>query len=212
MVLYFRVYFLKLIVMKIIVFIYSILFAICTNAFSSTIHIKDSLECLKISGELFYNNKPYKNGEVTLFLHNDSVAYMHTNKKGEFEFTLQRNQHYTIRIRGKEIFDKLVSINTIIYEEYPDHDVLWKFTFEIHLNKKIKEYHNEDALDFPFALISYNPHHDSFIYDRNYTSIIRKEVDLAIAKLSGEKSVENFKKGLLLKPDANDIQRRIDEE
>ena len=136
----------------------------------------DSLSCLLIDGRI--NNADEGMDEtclVELICDNEVVSTI-TLKEGKknFRFVLEKNKYYGIRMSKEGYIAKLLSINTdLVTQTY----ALYGFEFETGLikNGAIKAF-NEDALDFPVAIIAFDYDKDEFSYNEEYTTYIKKEI------------------------------------
>lgn len=137
----------------------------------------NSGECLIVIGmAIDEKNEPIDGVEVILFKDNDemeaneitNVVYHDHN----FQFSLDSNQYYTIKISKPGYIDRFVSISTKLNSETEITD-LYRFEFDV-IMEKVKPTIDDFYLDFPIALISYDPMSDSFISHAKYSKHIKK--------------------------------------
>ncbi len=100
--------------------------------------------------------------------------------KKPFKFILKKNLLYAIKIEKEGYIYKLISISTVIP---PSIDVgdLFKFGYETNMIAQ-DLYHNfdDDDMDFPMALVSYDKKCDCFEYDKKYTA---KLIERIVSKM-----------------------------
>ncbi|PBQ31125.1 hypothetical protein CNR22_04885 [Sphingobacteriaceae bacterium] len=150
----------------------------CFKAMSNIKHFSDPDVCLEIDGKISNaNDGEDKTCLVELFTANNLVSWA-TLKDGKkaFKFALKKNTVYTIRISKRGYVSRLVCVNT---KTSADPEDLFSFSFETKLLKNEEaEKMNKEFLDLPIALIYFDTKKDCFIYDREYTSKVKKEVAL----------------------------------
>ena len=150
----------------------------CFKAIGETSKFSDPDVCLEINGKIA--NAAEGSDEtclVELFTANTLVSWA-TLKDGKksFRFALKKNSVYTIRISKRGYISRLVCIDT---KTPLDPEDMYSFSFETKLIKTEEaEKLNKEFLDLPIALIYYEIKNDCFIYDKEYTSRIKKEVAL----------------------------------
>jgi len=135
----------------------------------------DSLSCLKIVGRVL--NADETNGDciVELIGLNDNIDTI-TLKEGKikFKFVLNKDSYYAIRISKAGYLSKLVCVNTEILTELNGISV---FEFETTLIKDvIVQSLNQDALDFPVAIIHFDYQLACFSYNKEYSESIKREL------------------------------------
>jgi hypothetical protein len=143
----------------------------CSSVFS--VQDPDSVFCLHIRGKL---SNPEKIGEFKVQLWDgckptDSVIVV---KEMKFDFYLRRNAWYGLRIVKEGYVPSLVSINTSFPDDIED---LCEFSFVTTLvSEREADKLNRDALDFPIAILYFDPLTESFIHNKQYTSSIKSEI------------------------------------
>ena len=135
----------------------------------------DTLQCLEIKGKI--SNAAEDNSICKVELLSsagviDSVILEKGIKK--FRFHLAKNSYYAIRISKKGFVTKLIAVET----EFPDDIIdVCTFSFNTALISQTESLAlDRDALDFPIAIIHFNTHTESFVYAKEYTDSIKKEI------------------------------------
>ena len=134
---------------------------------------KDTVHCLKIVGNIpseFEDAPCY----VELISYNEILDSVILDEGAtQFKFLLKRNTSYTIRITREGFATKLVCINTNLPD---DEKEMFKFIFTTKLMKEeLAARLNQDALDFPVALIYYDLEQQSFDNDKHYTMAVKRD-------------------------------------
>lgn len=132
--------------------------------------------CLHVSGiAVDKNAKPIDGVEVKLYKENDEMEWIEITSinyhEHSFNFKLSANEYYTIEISKPGYVTRSVGISTLIPSNL-SLETLFRYEFEVELfteKKNINDYY----LDFPVALISYNPKRDVFDNNYSYTSHIK---------------------------------------
>ncbi len=133
----------------------------------------DSLICLEIKGKVTnVGSKSSETYQVELIYYNTVVSNDQINSNKSFKFNLKRDAIYTIRISKEGFITKLISIYTRLPADQTD---VYRLDFETelieaHKSKKL----NADALEFPVTIIYYDDKADSFYFNEEYTSNIKK--------------------------------------
>lgn len=103
----------------------------------------------------------------------DSLILDHGKLK--FSFVLPCNSFYTIRMRKKGFADRLVCLNTFVPRDADPG--LFRFSFETTLiNMSEARSLNQDALDFPVAIVHYHEEEKYFDYNKKYTETMRTDL------------------------------------
>lgn len=129
---------------------------------------------LKINLKVVYKETSIDGAVVTVFLGNEEIKGGETNRIGAYKVNLIREKLYTIRISKEGYETKLVQIATAVPDKYASDS--YKFSITIDMMKENKKIKNEDALEFPSALISFDLKKEKFEYDKKYTNTIKKEI------------------------------------
>jgi hypothetical protein len=145
----------------------------CFKAIGRPGSTADTNLCLEIDGKIL--NTSEGKCIVELICGNNVVetAVLKDGKK-KFKFVLKTNRIYSIRLSKEGFITRLISIDTKIVNHEDD---IYKFSFETKLIERSgAEKLNKDFLDFPIALIYFDPKKECFDYNREYTSRIKKEL------------------------------------
>ncbi len=161
---------------SIITYLLSFFFLItCFRAISKTPD-PDSTACLEIDGKITNAGEGEDATCLIELLTSNTVINWATLKEGKktFRFILKKNTVYTIKISKRGYMSRLVCIDTKLTEAPED---LYNFSFETRL-MTIEECEklNKEFLDFPIALIYFDHKKDYFVYDKEYTHRIKKEI------------------------------------
>lgn len=134
---------------------------------------KDTVHCLKITGIIpcKYEDAPAR---VDLISYNNLIDSAVLDEGAtKFKFLLKKNTSYTIRITRSGYVDRLVCIDTSIPMEEKE---LFKFIFTTKLMRDDVSTHlNQDALDFPIAMIYYDKEQQCFDYSKQYTVSVKRD-------------------------------------
>lgn len=130
--------------------IVTLLFAIC---FAGNLFAQPLLKGIVVDE----NNKKLNNVEINLFEENSLIYTEFVSKK--FSYNLSINKYYTIEISKEGYYTKRIIIST----KASQFDVE-PFECSIEL-VKIEEGNDEDAFDFPVAIIEYKPYQGGFYFD-----------------------------------------------
>jgi hypothetical protein len=123
----------------------------------------DTTLCLEISGRLM-NVKAVEDKQYMVELVYNGVVLDSLKLKDsrEFSFNLKKNTVYGIRITKKGYVSRIISIDTSV----PDFaKAFFRFQFDTELIEQGNSKNlDQDALDFPIALISFNEQMRCFYY------------------------------------------------
>jgi hypothetical protein len=148
----------------------------CFKAISNQANYFSSKLCLEVDGKIS-NAGQGDDGICTIELVSSNKVIATTvlkGRKNKFKFLLEKGSVYTIKISKHGYVTRLVSIDTNM--DVQDED-LYKFSFETKLIKEDDlDKLNKEYLYFPIALIFYDAKKDCFVYDKEYTSKIKKEI------------------------------------
>lgn len=158
--------------MKTIITIMS-LFLYGTSSFAQ--YNLDSL-CLDLKGYVQDDYGHLKDAQVSLYMENVFIKKLTTNHSGKFEFLLNRNHIYTIKVTRQNYLSEKICVNTYMPEIYSSaaHKIQ-VYDFDIELEEEKKYNLNADVFDFPVALLYYDRNLNQFDYSRAYSDNIRKE-------------------------------------
>jgi hypothetical protein len=136
---------------------------------------QDSLSCLKIEGKIINNNLTEDACIIELIDSDNEVdTILLKERKNKFTFVLNKNSYYSIRISKPGYISKVVSINTEILTEV---NGIYRFEFETSLlPEALLKNLNQDALDFPVAIVYFDYEKDCFSYNKEYSTSIKREL------------------------------------
>lgn len=165
----------KTIILKQLLIALSFLFSF--NSIAGTVEnrtVRHDSIALKIHMNVTFKDKAIANAEVKVFLDNKEIITGETNKAGLYNIDLYKNQLYTIKISKAGFQTKVIQVSTEIPERFMDRS--YKFDITTEMMKLDKKLQDEDALEFPTALIFFDEQHEKFEYDKKYTTSIKKEI------------------------------------
>lgn len=135
---------------------------------------KRTAVCLKVSGKVCdKKSKPTEKITVYLIKENMVVDSLKVRTNLTFEFPLEKNSEYSVKVVQEGYANRLIYISTWLPQKIKD-DKLFEFHFDL-IPFKPDGSTNPDALDFPVALIYYRSDKGYFDYNKKYTSYIKKE-------------------------------------
>ena len=128
---------------------------------------------LLVSGKPVFEGSSSDGGyKVTLIYLNRAIDSVTLTDNKTFEFNLEKNVIYSVRIEKAGFLPKLISINTKMPELYKEH-ILYKFQFEVEMYaNNLKQFLDADDVDFPVAVVSYDEKADMYDYSRKYTECV----------------------------------------
>lgn len=141
----------------------------------------DTNSRLVIKGKVFFDHQhPAGPVKVELLKHGqveDSMTLSRNHK--HFYLSLKRDSYYTIRVSKPGYASKLICVNT---QSNSEINGLYLFQFEVALiteteAKKL----DQDAIDFPVALIYFDPDDQAFNYNKKYTASLKKQLYTPLA-------------------------------
>jgi hypothetical protein len=150
----------------------------CCKALGRSLPSVDTSNCLEIVGTILNTADGTDGMCVVELVHANNVLESVLLKKGKkkFSFILKKNTTYTIRVSKVGFITRLVCVDTKMLKSNYE---LYNFSFETKLVEQANsEKLNKDFLDFPIALIYFDNRKDDFVYDKEYTTKIKKEIAL----------------------------------
>ena len=135
----------------------------------------DSLLCLEINGKITNINNADNNRYKAVLIHyNTPVDSSVVKGNKSFRFRLVKDAYYAIKIYKEGYAPKLISINTHIPKENID-DEAFRLDIKTELIPE-KEFNslNEEAKDFPIAIVMYIKSKNGFSHNEKYTYNIKK--------------------------------------
>lgn len=151
------------------------LITLLLSSFNSSGEQKDSLFCIEIDGKvLISKTDEYKTYKIELLCENTLVDSGFVVDDESFLLKIKKDSWYTIRILKEGYFPMIVSINTSL----PSYDQK-NHSFHFDTELIVEDYtlvQDKDAVDFPIAIISFNPNNDSFLPIREYSRNIKNSL------------------------------------
>jgi len=138
----------------------------------------DTVECLEITGQFDCGVKDFTGFyNVKLIRDNTVVATQTLSMKNGFSFTLAKDIYYTIKIEKQGYIPRIFSISTKVDDKLDERNT-YVYSFETSLLREdLGGLFEDDNIDFPFALISYNKNCDCFEHSKEYTaSLIQRMI------------------------------------
>jgi hypothetical protein len=137
----------------------------------------DSLICLEISGRICTDGKERDNFyTVELIEYNTVIKAVIKKDKKAFKFNLEKNKYYAIRIIKEGYAPKLISIHTMIPDEkFAKEFYSFRFKTELFPEEEYKKF-DQDAQDFPIAIVAFNKQKRVFDYNEKYTGNIKRSL------------------------------------
>ena len=139
-----------------------------------TLNLKSKEVCLELNGQVI---KPVNSKtdyyEAELIKGNEVVQKIVCKDNNSFKFNLQEGLYYAVKIKKAGFSDKLISINTALTKK-EKISYIYKLDFKVELVTD-SEYlcMDNDARDFPSAIIQYSNMIRCFDYMKEYTKNIK---------------------------------------
>jgi|GEM_PF-1261314 hypothetical protein len=143
----------------------------------SKITVSDTSDCLEVTGKFDGTVKDF-NGvyTATLILDNTVIGTQIMNVRKSFVFVLNKNNLYTVKVEKEGFIPKMISISTKVDGKLDDKNS-YVFKFETNLlSKDLQGNFDDDDIDFPVALVSYNKTCDCFEYNAEYTNSLMQRL------------------------------------
>jgi hypothetical protein len=136
---------------------------------------KDSLYTIEIDGKVMIPKQdPSRTYKIELLCHNTVVDSGLVVDNESFLLKVKKNSWYTIRIIKDGYFTQTISMDTRV-PEYNDN--IHKFHFDTELIvENYTSIQDLDAIDFPIAIVSFNPNSDQFVPVREYSKNIKSSL------------------------------------
>jgi hypothetical protein len=138
----------------------------------------DTVGYLEVIGKFDYSVRNFTGFyDVKLIMDNTVIATQTLSIKKGFGFILEKDKFYTIKIEKEGYISRIFSISTKV-DGRLDVRNTYLFSFETSLlHEDLSGLFEDDNIDFPFALISYNKNCDCFEHSKDYTaSLIRSMI------------------------------------
>jgi hypothetical protein len=160
-----------------ILLMYVSVIVLCAQAVSAQQPAQDSAACLELTGKVAFGHRHTDKNYTIDFFHDNTLVSSVTsgnNKKG-FRFLLDRNAYYAVRISKPGYVTRWVSIYTSLEDQ--DAENFYKVHFHTKLirDEDAKNL-DKDALEFPIAIIAFDPALGWFYHNEAYTASIKKEI------------------------------------
>ncbi len=146
-------------------------------ASKTTLTKRDTSCCLQIYGRITFKNNPLiGNYKAELLYFGETVDSVMLKCNKSFKFYLKRNSPYAIRISKPGYTSRLICINTNI-DETGNQNSVYTFFFETELIAvKDAMLMDNEALQLPIALISFNKKKGRFDHNHEYTSFVKQKI------------------------------------
>lgn len=149
---------------------------ICNFMLAGTKTPSDSM-CLRLKGKVAKTDISAGHTYTVEIIDNSTVIASKVVKAGKaFTFDVKRNGWYGLKIKNSDCVSKLISINTHVPGLEDGDAYLVDFEMEEPISLEESKYLDDDAIDFPLALISYEKDIDNFNYSEEYTKNIKKKL------------------------------------
>ncbi|MDP3557035.1 MAG: hypothetical protein Q8T03_06640 [Bacteroidota bacterium] len=131
--------------------------------------------CLDISGNIQAKSVDGNDSYTAeLLLDNKIIQQITIKDRRSFKFSLLKNHWYTIRISKSGYYQRLISICTDLPK---NKNGLYKFHFDTELIPLTgAQAIDQDALDFPIAIINYDKDAEWFYYNEEYTANMKRQL------------------------------------
>jgi len=131
---------------------------------------------LRVYGKVTYNDKNLSGANVDLYQFGEMSQGYLTNNSGKFEFILELDTEYEIRITKPNFITKIISVNTSGSDEA---QAAFGYEFggwEVSIYKDFKEL-DKTVLEAPIAMIEYSEEIQNFDYNIKYTRKILDKLE-----------------------------------
>lgn len=138
---------------------------------------EDTALCLRLKGKISKKLASPGSTYTVELVDNSTIIGTQVVKAGKnFVFDAKRDKWYGLRIKKSDCVSKLISINTFVPEL--EEGYMYEVMFEMQEPISLLEagYLDDDAIDFPLALIQYEKDTDSFNYSEEYTKNIQTKL------------------------------------
>jgi hypothetical protein len=168
----------KTITLTVMLFASNFIFSSISSQLNKEDQSKDTALCLIIKGKVTKTAERAGNTYTVELVDNDKIIQSRVVKAGKkFEFKLQKNQWYGVKVLKNECVAKYISITTHNLPELDKKDMyLVSFDLADPISNSEAKYLDSDAVDFPLAIICYNKAIDSFDYNEKYTENIKTKL------------------------------------
>ena len=138
--------------------------------------------CLEITGIVEHEGTLIDGVKIKLYKENEEMEMTEITSTPyhdhTFKFKLLKNSYYAIEVSKEGYITRMISISTQLP---PNVKVKHFFKYEFHLEMfKVQEGVDDYYLDFPVALIDYDPNKDLFMSHEKYTKFIKGKIKESI--------------------------------
>ncbi len=156
--------------------------------------VHDSV-CLKIQGLAMSKGQPIDGVNAKLYKENMEMEMVEvtsvSHHSHDFFFNLDKNSYYTIEVSKPGYITRMISISTNLPPDVRI-DPIFEYQIELEMHEE-KEVLDDYYLDFPIALIDYDPVKDVFVSHGKYTAFIKAKIKETL-EASPQKEVPKKKK------------------
>lgn len=142
---------------------------------------KNDSTVLIINGRILVNSEKIKLNskcKVELYNENNLINSLNIRWQKPFEFKLNKNIWYTIRITGDDLIPLMVSFNTATGEEFHVKDV---FCFDVEMITIDQlPFMNKDIVEFPVGHVEFNKENGIFEARDAYTAFYKNNLFIDI--------------------------------
>lgn len=143
-------------------------------------HMRTDIPCLQVNGKAIdkYTQAAIDGATVTLYKENEQMEWTQVSSvvyhQHNFSSQLNVNQYYTIEISKEGYVTRSIGISTMLADSL-NWTELFHFDFDVEMFK-LEKGMDEYYLDFPVALVSYDPKEDEFNNHYKYTEHIKTKI------------------------------------
>lgn len=134
--------------------------------------------CLKIKCIAITNGKPLDGVNAKLYKENEEMEMIEvtsvSHHNHDFFFNLVKDSYYTIEVSKPGYITRIISISTKLPVGVKA-DPIFEYEIELEMHKE-KQVVDDYYLDFPIALIDYDPVKDVFVSHGKYTAYIKAKI------------------------------------
>lgn len=134
--------------------------------------------CLKIQGLAMSKGQPIDGVNAKLYRENEEMEMVEitsvSHHSHDFFFNLDKNSYYTIEVSKPGYITRMISISTKLPPGVKTEPI-FEYQIELEMHKE-KAGVDDYYLDFPIALIDYDPVKDVFVSHGKYTAYIKARI------------------------------------
>jgi hypothetical protein len=132
-------------------------------------------DCLEVCAKAMLGAEEQTGLTIKLYCGSEEIMRIDSTEWSKVYFTLKKDKYYTLEISREGYVPRLVGISTKVPKHVPLKPI-FRFEFEVDMLEKTEGTDNF-YLDFPVALVSFNPQKECFEHSRKYTNRIKKELN-----------------------------------